>query len=243
MSDAPLLATIRSALAEEAEAAVGTRPAVVPLAAPASPEMGDVASPVAMALAKAARRSPREIAEAIAADLPGRPGVADWLARVEVAGPGFLNMTLTPGALAAARRRRRRRRGAATARAPRRCPRTCCWSSSRSTPPGRPTWATPAAAPTATRSVGSWPSPGTPSRGSTTSTTTGARCAPSARRWPCATRSCAGGTARSRRTGTTATTSPRSPPRCGRRSATSSPTPPRPSTPRWSSASPRGARS
>jgi arginyl-tRNA synthetase len=102
VSDAPLLATIRSALAEEAEAVVGSRPAAVPLAPPASPEMGDVASPVAMALAKAARRPPREIAEAIAAALPGRSGVSEWLARVEVAGPGFLNMTLTPGALAAA---------------------------------------------------------------------------------------------------------------------------------------------
>ena len=74
----------------------------MPLAAPASPEMGDVASPVAMALAKAARRPPREIAEAIAARLADRPGAADWLAGVEVAGPGFLNMTLTPSALAGA---------------------------------------------------------------------------------------------------------------------------------------------
>ena len=75
---------------------IGTSPPVIPLAAPASAEMGDLASPVAMALAKAAKRPPREIAEAIAAGLRADPGAAAWLAGVEVAGPGFLNMTLTP---------------------------------------------------------------------------------------------------------------------------------------------------
>ncbi len=81
---------------------LGARPAVIPLAAPASADMGDLASPVAMALAKPARRPPREIAEAIAAHLSCDPECAAWLSRVEVAGPGFLNMTLTPSWFAAA---------------------------------------------------------------------------------------------------------------------------------------------
>lgn len=48
---------------------------------------GDFASNVAMRLAKAARRSPRELAEAIVAALPADPRVI----RAEVAGAGFIN--------------------------------------------------------------------------------------------------------------------------------------------------------
>jgi len=102
VTDAPLLHQIRSAVVAAAAAVVGEPPAAVPLAAPASAEMGDLASPVAMALAKAARRPPREIAEAMAAHLAADASSAAWLASVEVAGPGFLNMTLTPSWFAAA---------------------------------------------------------------------------------------------------------------------------------------------
>ena len=103
MPDAPLLQPIRDALAAAATAVAGAAPPAVPLAPPASPEMGDIASPVAMTLAKAARRPPREIAEAIAAELRGDAAAASaWLARVEVAGPGFLNMSLSPGWFAGA---------------------------------------------------------------------------------------------------------------------------------------------
>ncbi|MBI1731648.1 MAG: arginine--tRNA ligase [Gammaproteobacteria bacterium] len=55
---------------------------------------GDYASNAALALARALRRKPREIAEAIIASLPSNPN----LARVEVAGPGFINFFLTPAA-------------------------------------------------------------------------------------------------------------------------------------------------
>ncbi|MGD9697071.1 MAG: arginine--tRNA ligase [Thermoleophilia bacterium] len=101
MPDSPLLAEIRAALAEEAEAVAGSPPPAVPLAPPASPEMGDVASPLAMSLARAAKRPPREIAEAVAERLRSRGGAA-WLDRVEVAGPGFINITLAPTWFAAA---------------------------------------------------------------------------------------------------------------------------------------------
>ena len=80
----------------------GAEPPAVPLAPPAQPQMGDLASPVAMALAKSSRRPPREIGEEIAARLRDDPASAAWLAGVEVAGPGFLNMTLTPSWFAAA---------------------------------------------------------------------------------------------------------------------------------------------
>jgi len=60
------------------------------------PEKGDWTSTVALRSAKAARRSPRDVANAVAAHLPADPCVAG----VEVAGPGFLNFRLTPAALA-----------------------------------------------------------------------------------------------------------------------------------------------
>ena len=55
------------------------------------PKMGDWTSTVAMRSAKAAHRSPRDVAEAIRAHMPADADVAS----VEVAGPGFLNVTLT----------------------------------------------------------------------------------------------------------------------------------------------------
>jgi arginyl-tRNA synthetase len=55
---------------------------------------GDFASTIAMALAKTARCKPRELAEAIVAALPE----TDWIARVDIAGPGFINFFLAPQA-------------------------------------------------------------------------------------------------------------------------------------------------
>jgi arginyl-tRNA synthetase len=62
---------------------------------PKSREHGDYATNVALRLAKPAGRSPREVAEAIAGRLREHPGVAS----VDVAGPGFLNITLAAEAL------------------------------------------------------------------------------------------------------------------------------------------------
>jgi arginyl-tRNA synthetase len=57
---------------------------------------GDFASNVALRLAKAARRAPRELAAAIVAALPDSPLVA----RAAVAGAGFINFHLSAGAYA-----------------------------------------------------------------------------------------------------------------------------------------------
>ncbi len=54
------------------------------------PSHGDFASNVAMRLAKVARTSPRKIAEAMKSALPAHPS----LARVEIAGAGFINFFL-----------------------------------------------------------------------------------------------------------------------------------------------------
>ncbi len=53
---------------------------------------GDLATNAAMVLAKDAKRKPRELAEAIAERLRRD----DWVQSVEVAGPGFINLTLKP---------------------------------------------------------------------------------------------------------------------------------------------------
>ena len=55
---------------------------------------GDFASNVAMLLAKAARTNPRVLAQALLAALPQSP----LLAKVEIAGPGFINFFLSPAA-------------------------------------------------------------------------------------------------------------------------------------------------
>ncbi|WP_420123097.1 arginine--tRNA ligase [Nakamurella sp.] len=71
-------------------------PADVPLDRPKSREHGDYATPVAMKLAKAARRPPREIAGVIATHLRAESGIA----AVEIAGPGFLNISVEAAAAA-----------------------------------------------------------------------------------------------------------------------------------------------
>jgi arginyl-tRNA synthetase len=61
---------------------------------PRDPSHGDMATNVAMVLAKDAGKKPRELADAYAARLRAD----DLVAKVEVAGPGFINLTLKPAA-------------------------------------------------------------------------------------------------------------------------------------------------
>jgi arginyl-tRNA synthetase len=59
---------------------------------PREPSHGDYSTNVAMTLARRAGKPPREIAQAIIAHFPPTPAVD----RLEVAGPGFLNVFLSP---------------------------------------------------------------------------------------------------------------------------------------------------
>lgn len=59
---------------------------------PRDPEHGDLASNIAMVLAKPARMKPRDIAELLKKKLEGTGDIT----AVEVAGPGFLNLRLAP---------------------------------------------------------------------------------------------------------------------------------------------------
>jgi arginyl-tRNA synthetase len=69
-------------------------PVEVKVERPKVKEHGDYATSIALQLAKPAGRPPREVAEVIAAQLRTAPGVA----RVDVAGPGFLNIVLDSAA-------------------------------------------------------------------------------------------------------------------------------------------------
>jgi arginyl-tRNA synthetase len=69
-------------------------PESVRIERPKVKEHGDYATSIALQLAKPAGRPPREVAEAIARRLSDAPGVA----KVDVAGPGFLNITLDSAA-------------------------------------------------------------------------------------------------------------------------------------------------
>jgi len=89
-----LAGLFRAALVRAAEAGqLALDPEAIPepaLERPRQPEHGDWATNVALVLAKAAKAPPRAVAEAMVAHLEP----PDWVAAVEVAGPGFVNVRL-----------------------------------------------------------------------------------------------------------------------------------------------------
>jgi arginyl-tRNA synthetase len=93
------LESIRSAATDAVIAVLTTefdhRPDLVVLEVPPRRDLGDLAWPGALPLAKVLRRAPRQIAEVIAdkAEWP------DSVERVEIAGPGFLNLFLDRNAI------------------------------------------------------------------------------------------------------------------------------------------------
>jgi len=84
--------------ARKAGALIANAPESVPLERPKNREHGDYATSIALALAKSAGKPPREIAELIATGLRS----LEIIDRVDIAGPGFINITLakaTQGAI------------------------------------------------------------------------------------------------------------------------------------------------
>ena len=69
---------------------VGTIPVTIPLERPKNRDHGDYATSVALQLAKLAGMSPRAVAELLQSDLLALPEVS----AVDIAGPGFINITL-----------------------------------------------------------------------------------------------------------------------------------------------------
>ena len=90
-SDA-LAAAISAAIAAAIERGdlVGTIPVAIPLERPKNRDHGDYATSVALQLAKPAGMSPRAVAELLQSDLLALSEVS----AVEIAGPGFINITM-----------------------------------------------------------------------------------------------------------------------------------------------------
>ncbi len=88
-------AELESWIAGGLEAVAPARAGVpVTLERPKQRQHGDFASNAALQLAKAARRNPRELAQAVLAALPPSP----WVAKTEIAGAGFINIFVSPAA-------------------------------------------------------------------------------------------------------------------------------------------------
>ncbi len=100
MTPDQLAAAIRHAVVTAiAEGDLALEPALVPdeitVERPRNPEHGDYATNVALQLAKPAGTNPRAVAELVAVRLRDVAGIAE----VDIAGPGFLNITLDAATL------------------------------------------------------------------------------------------------------------------------------------------------
>jgi arginyl-tRNA synthetase len=97
-------AQLRQAMAAafpEAAAATADQGLDPQLAAASKPEFGDLQANGALALAKPLGQKPRAIAEAIVARLQADPAFTALCLEPQIAGPGFINLTLRPERLAA----------------------------------------------------------------------------------------------------------------------------------------------
>ncbi len=92
-----LLSLLRAALPTVLAGSSAELPSTILVEASKDTKNGDFAGNVALTLAKPLGLPPRKVAEAIVAALPASPLVA----KVEIAGPGFINFFLAPGALQA----------------------------------------------------------------------------------------------------------------------------------------------
>jgi arginyl-tRNA synthetase len=86
---------LTSALRQALDALGLTAPEEIHLEQPARREHGDFSSNVAMKLAKAAGRAPRDLAQDVVDRIAAAP--PDHVVGVEVAGPGFVNFRLDDG--------------------------------------------------------------------------------------------------------------------------------------------------
>ncbi|MFM8966548.1 MAG: arginine--tRNA ligase [Vulcanococcus sp.] len=100
--DAQLRSAMERAFPQAAEAAQAAGQPLDPQLAPASkPEFGDFQANGALPLAKPLGQAPRAIAAAIVEQLQGEPAFTELCLEPQIAGPGFINLTLRPERLAA----------------------------------------------------------------------------------------------------------------------------------------------
>ncbi len=79
-------------------AAGGAAPPQAVFELPKQASHGDLAVMAAMSLARTLKRNPRELAQELVQALKAQPAVGRWVAALEIAGPGFINLRLSPAA-------------------------------------------------------------------------------------------------------------------------------------------------
>ncbi|MFO0444298.1 MAG: arginine--tRNA ligase, partial [Betaproteobacteria bacterium] len=79
-------------------AGTGLNPPDATFETPKQASHGDLAITGAMGLARALRKSPRDIATDLVQRLQQQPAVQRWVQSLEIAGPGFVNLRLAPAA-------------------------------------------------------------------------------------------------------------------------------------------------
>ena len=89
-----LLVALRAAVAEVAPDLASP----VAFESPKQAAHGDLAVTAAMQIARAQKRSPREVATQLRAALERQDAVRRWVQALEIAGPGFINLRLKPEA-------------------------------------------------------------------------------------------------------------------------------------------------
>ncbi|MGA1159559.1 MAG: arginine--tRNA ligase [Burkholderiaceae bacterium] len=91
--------TMRQALAQALQSLCPNPPAeLVAFERPKVAAHGDYACTAAMALARQLKQPPRVLAERLREALLAQTDLQPWVQDIAIAGPGFLNLTLTPGA-------------------------------------------------------------------------------------------------------------------------------------------------
>jgi len=92
-------AVLRALARAQAEAVLGPElslPSEINLDRPKNRDHGDYATSIALVLAKSAGLNPRILAEALRRNLIEDPELSGAISAVDIAGPGFLNITLAP---------------------------------------------------------------------------------------------------------------------------------------------------
>ena len=89
---------LRQALAEVLRQLAPEVPVAAAFESPRQASHGDLAITAAMTLAKPLRRPPREVATALVEALQREAAFQRWVQSLEIAGPGFVNLRLSPAA-------------------------------------------------------------------------------------------------------------------------------------------------
>jgi arginyl-tRNA synthetase len=92
-----LLRALQGALADIA-AAAGVAAPTAAFESPKQAAHGDLAITAAMQLSRAMKKNPRELAATLVAALESDAAFQRWVSKLEIAGPGFVNLRLAPAA-------------------------------------------------------------------------------------------------------------------------------------------------